>query len=261
MSIFINLSVIFWSLFPALMSYTQPSSTPLKVELRQLVANSDLLIPKASPNENQPDGFGLQGTPLNISLVNGIWSYETNGGFVGVKYSYNFIVGNKYYIFGKGKTTLSGINLYVEYAKRVAVPVGDTMQFFSNIITVGASASNLYVLDTRAVSSPTNSTSIDYIGAINITDLVSLGLLPGGLSDLEYKTLIDNILVEIGGTFQGSYFYTETIADNYKWFSTGFVEKTGERDFIDYFGFFVWLSFPYLFAFLIYKLLKGVIYG
>jgi len=73
--------------------------------------------------------------------------------------------------------------------------------------------------------------------------------------------LLDSILNEIGGTFQGYYFYSEGLNDSFNWFRSGFVSKNGERDFIDYLGFFVWLSFPYLFAFGVYKLLKGVIYG
>ncbi len=37
-----------------------------------LVANSDLLIPKASPNENEPLGFTYSANVTDVSLSNGI---------------------------------------------------------------------------------------------------------------------------------------------------------------------------------------------
>ena len=259
MSIFINLAVIFWSLFPSLLVYTDNQNEPLKVQLTQLVANSDLLIDDNS--DGTPDGFQYVNA-TDISLTNGIAKFTATAknGYFSKSNTNNYIIGNKYYHYARVKASNSNVRLYVDYPGASYYHSGSgTFEHLSLITELTAIRDNLYIMDNNV--SNWTPIEVDYIGAINITDLVSKGCLPAGLTDNEYKTLIDNILAEIGGTFQGDYFYSEGLTDNYKWFSTGFVEKTGERDFLDYLGFFVWFSFPYLFAFALYKLLKGVIYG
>lgn len=262
MNIFINLSVIFWSLFPALMSYTQPASTPLKVELIQLVANSDLLIPKASPNENVPLGFQYKERPTDITLTNGIATFTATAQFGRIQYDLTYPDSSLIYYFASVKTSSLNVSVSNNYASSSYHSGNNVYQLLSFVYKNNPATQPFKVASVRDVTtSGFVPIEVDYMGAINITDLVSRGMLPSGLTDNEYKSLIDSIINEIGGTFDGSYFYTETISDNYKWFSTGFVEKTGERDFIDYLGFFVWLVVPYLFAYLIYKLLKGVLHG
>lgn len=258
MSIFINLAVIFWSLFPSLVSYTDNQPDPLKVQLSQLVANSDLLI---DDNSNSvPDGFTYN-TATDISLTNGVAKFTATAKFAKIAPSSrsNFNSSDTFYSYAnfKSDSNLVALAKYdsgtVKHSGSGNFEFHSTIGVFSNVYLIGQ------VADHRA--SGWTPIEVDYIGAINISDLVSRGMLPGGLTNNEYKTLIDDILLELGSTFQDDYFYSESLNDSFNWFSSGFVSKNGERDFLDYLGFFVWLVVPCLFAFLVYKLLKGVIYG
>jgi len=256
MSIFINLAVIFWSLFPSLVSYTDNQPDPLKVQLSQLVANSDLLIDDNS--DNVPDGFQYY-KATDRSLTNGIAKFTVTAQWGGLQFVLSGYSGQVLYTFGRFKSDSNNVRL--TNAQTISVPHSGSGQFeFASFVeTLNNNIRYLQVGDYR--SSGWTPIEVDYIGAINITDLVSRGMLPSGLSDNEYKTLIDDILLELGSTFQDDYFYSESLNDSFNWFRSGFVSKNGDRDFLDYLGFFVWLVVPYLFVFLVYKLLKGVIRG
>jgi hypothetical protein len=65
-------------------------------------------------------------------------------------------------------------------------------EFVSKITTQDTDA--IYILDQRGGTSEPITTEVDYIGAINITDLVSRGILPSGLSNDEYKEMIDRAM-------------------------------------------------------------------
>ena len=54
-----------------------------------LISNSDLLID--SNSDGIPDGFTTQGTITVNSLVGGIWSVATDGGYKGIKYNLSLI--------------------------------------------------------------------------------------------------------------------------------------------------------------------------
>ena len=256
MSIFINLAVIFWSLFPSLLVYSDNQDEPLKVQLTQLVANSDLLIDDNS--DGVPDGFSYNANTTDISLTNGIAKFTATARYGGFSSPLVVTIGVEYYVFANIKVSSTPDIVGLNTPLPTRHSGSDNFELISNVFTATDNR-RISVLDIR--TSGFTPIEVDYMGAINITDLVSRGLLPGDLSDLEYKTLLDSILNEIGGTFQEDYFYSESLTDNYNWFRSGFVSESGERDFLDYLGFFVWLSCPYLFAFVLYKLLKGVLYG
>lgn len=157
-----------------------------------LVANSDLLIPQASPNENQPLGFYFQ-KANNISLSNGICSFTSTDiwGTIGSA-TYSFTVGHKIYYYGRFKSDNKG---YIIGPANIAGSLvyhnasGD-FQFISNITTADGIFNSVSVGDGTTGGGKT--IEVDYIGAINITDLVSRGILPSGLTDAGYKTILDN---------------------------------------------------------------------
>ena len=51
------------------------------------------------------------------------------------------------------------------------------------------SRDNLFIMDNNV--SNWTPIEVDYMGAINITDLVSRGILPSGLTNVQYKTILD----------------------------------------------------------------------
>ena len=55
-----------------------------------------------------------------------------------------------------------------------------------------ASSTAHYIRVISIASSNWTPIEVDYIGAINITDLVSRGILPSGLTNAQYKEILDN---------------------------------------------------------------------
>lgn len=250
MNIFISLSVIFWSLFPSLISYTQGNELPEKIKLTNLVSNGDLLIAKASPNENQPLGFTYF-SATNITLSDGIATFTANAQFGRISSisSTNYL-SNKLYLFSRFKSNSANVNLTFGQGITVFHLGDNNYHLVSMVNDISVSSRFLQVSDYR--TSAWTPIEIDYIGAINLTAIFGVGNEPT-------KLYMDNLINEIG-YFEGDYYYSSSLVDNYKWFSTGFVDKTGERDFLDYLGFFVWLLVPPISIYLLYKLMKGVIY-
>lgn len=247
MNIFISLSVIFWSLFPSLISYTQATQPPQKIKLTNLVSNGDLLTAKSSPYENQPLGFNFPLT-TNVILTSGIVTYTptSQNGSMALANTSIFNVNDKYYRFARVKSTSS---LFGYILPNNFYSIVGEWELISSITSGNVAViSRLYDNKTSGFTP----IEVDYIGAINLTAIFGVGNEPN-------KEYMDNIINEIG-YFDGDYYYSSSLTDNYKWFSTGFIDKTGERDFLDYLGFFVWLAVPPIFIYLLYKLMKGLIY-
>jgi len=181
MSIFINLAVIFWSLFPSLLVYTDNQDEPLKVQLTQLVANSDLLIDDNA--DNIPDGFSYSNA-TDISLTNGIATFTASAKYGQIRPANSSIFNTLdiYYSYANFKSDSNLVGVATSTGSRVSHSGSGNFEFhstigvFSNVSLIGN------INDSR--TSDWTPIEVDYIGAINITDLVSRGLLPGGLSDL-----------------------------------------------------------------------------
>lgn len=265
MNIFITLSVIFWSLFPSLISYTQGSQPPQKIKLTNLISNGNF-----SHGINEYVGYYnanisiendylkvIKAQASNISSIN----YKKSTGIIGHKYYYSisiktsgtdaFDYGGVYNIIDSNDTTQS-----MRSQPRYFSGVGGQFTNFTRI----SSLNTLTYIEANTVTRFYISTngaknSIYYIDDLLLIDLTSCY----GLGNEPSKAFIDELINRVG-YFEGDYYYSTSLGDNYKWFTTGFVEKTGERDFIDYLGFFVWLAVPPISLYLLYKLIKGVIY-
>lgn len=253
MSIFISLSVIFWSLFPSLISYTQGTQPPQKIKLTNLVSNGDLLTPSTT-NVNIPKGF-ISSTNTNISLINGVFTFTpiSRYGQLARPSNAGAIIGNVYYLFSYVKsssteTLLIGYGYSTSFLKKHS---GNGQWELLSVVGNKTNTDNRIEVQSNLLTdfSPIQ---VDYIGLINLTSVFGVGNEPS-------KAYMDELINDIG-YFEGDYYYTTSLDDNYKWFSTGFVEKTGERDFLDYLGFFVWLAVPPISIYLLYKLMKGLIY-
>ena len=154
-----------------------------------LISNSDLLID--SNSDGIPDGFTTQGTITVNSLINGIWSFSTTGGFRGIKYSIpNLPIGS--YIFARYKAFSPYVRFSGSTTDYISHSGNDQFEFVSKITTQETDA--VFILDQRGGTQEPITTEVDYIGAINITDLVSRGILPSGLSNDEYKEMIDRAM-------------------------------------------------------------------
>lgn len=149
-----------------------------------IVANSDLLID--SNSDGVPDGFTYN-YATDISLTNGIAKFTATekNGFFG---KFNFAtIGKKYYQFCRVKADSN----YVRMSRLSGNAYHSGSGNFEYLSVVGnASYGSLTVDDNR--TSGWTPIEIDYIGVINITDLVSRGILPSGLTDAQYKTILDN---------------------------------------------------------------------
>ena len=97
-----------------------------------------------------------------------------------------------YYIYSRYKTS----STYVRIQPDLGVSHSGSGQFelVSGIYSGASAPLYILILDQRAGTSEPITTEIDYIGAINITDLVSRGILPSGLTNNEYKEIIDKAM-------------------------------------------------------------------
>ena len=156
-----------------------------------LVPNSDLLID--SDSDNTPDGFLYNRDTTDISLTNGIAKFTAtakDGSFCR-KNTDTYIIGNKYYHYAKVKASNSYVRLYVLNPSTSCYHSGSgTFEHLSFISELTAIRDNIYIMDSS--SSDWTPIEVDYIGAINITDLVSRGILPSGLTNAQYKDILDN---------------------------------------------------------------------
>ena len=150
-----------------------------------LVANSDLLID--SESNGIPDGFDLTAATAN-SLVDGIFSFTatTSGGRITVSDMSMFNTTDYFYTFAKIKADSSLVNLSTLYSHSGS----GNFEFLSGVYKF----SGVYFIDQIKDYRTSGWTPIevDYIGAINITDLVSRGILPSGLTNSQYQDILDN---------------------------------------------------------------------
>ena len=156
-----------------------------------LVANSDLLIPKASPNENEPLGFTYT-SATDISLTNGIAKFTATARFGKISPSsvspFNTV--DKFYHYAKIKSDSALVGIPLPISGTSYHSGSGNFEFISNL---GVFVNRYFlgqVFDYR--TSDWTPIEVDCMGAINITDLVSRGILPSGLTDAQYKTILDN---------------------------------------------------------------------
>jgi lysophospholipase L1-like esterase len=157
------------------------------LESENLIPNSDLLIPKASPNENQPLGFTYNNA-TDITLSNGIAKFTATSlyGQLFKNFSGN---NNKFYVFGSVKANSNLVRLTANTAGAVSHSGSGNFEYLSTIQIIPDNNS-LFVADFR--TSNFTPIEVDYMGAINITDLVTRGILPSGLTDAQYKAILDS---------------------------------------------------------------------
>ena len=251
MNIFISLSVIFWSLFPSLISYTQGNEPPQKNKLTNLVINGDF-------SEDTILGW-TNYNKANLSYDNGQIKSIINPPNGTFRYNLTTASVGKYYVYFNHQI-INSINGTVS----LRFQNSSNSDVFYKLIKTGLT-NNTYdysdILDITSV--------FQYFGLQIGTTAVATSLLDNvilinltanfGVDNEPSKTFMDELINDIG-FFRGDYYYSSSLTDNYKWFSTGFVDKTSERDFLDYLGFFVWLVVPPISIYLLYKLMKGVIY-
>lgn len=156
-----------------------------------LVANSDLLIPKASPNENEPLGFSYS-RATDISLTNGIAKFTATANFGRMfRTDVNIGVGETVYYFARVKTSNNNTRFYGGNSF-TSVPNTNSFEFISAVKTP-LSSTNITLIGVYDNSfSNFTPIEVDYMGAINISDLVSRGILPSGLTDAQYTNILDN---------------------------------------------------------------------
>ena len=156
-----------------------------------LISNSDLLID--SNSDGVPDGFTCYKATAN-SLVNGIVNFTATAQYGRLDY-YNatlFNDTNTYYCYARVKsdkntTGLLGANDSGGYAYHSG---SGEYEIISKVYVASSTAHYIRVIS--IASSNWTPIEVDYIGAINITDLVSRGILPSGLTNAQYKEILDN---------------------------------------------------------------------
>ena len=152
-----------------------------------LISNSDLLID--SDSDGVPDGFLYYGGTTDISLSNGIAKFTVtarNGRF----YCNYTALTAKYYVFARYKADSNLVRLRFSAGTFVSHSGSGNFEFISMVNDVSSGTSNIEINDYR--NSDWTPIEVDYMGAINITDLVSRGILPSGLTDSQYKDILDN---------------------------------------------------------------------
>jgi len=159
---------------------TQSQTTKIKLvsdlmnRVPNLVSNSDLLIPKASPNENQPLGFYYAGATTDISLVNGIAKFTATsqlGRFVN-NFSGN---NNKFYVFGSVKANSNLVRLTANVVGGAVSHSGSGNFEYLSTIQIIPDGNGLLVADYR--SSGWTPIEVDYVGAYNITTFINAGVV------------------------------------------------------------------------------------
>jgi hypothetical protein len=170
-------------------------NTLTSLESENLISNSDLLID--SNADNIPDGFEYTNA-TDISLTNGIAKFTATARYGHIRQItpnvFNLVNGNTYYFYSKVKSTsepymlLSGVGVYISIVN------DGNWQFTSKIFTASSNYSGTGVRINDDSTSDWTPIEVDYMGAINITDLVYRGILPSGLTNLQYKDMLDNAI-------------------------------------------------------------------
>jgi len=153
-----------------------------------LVSNSDLLID--SNSDGIPDGFQYYNA-TDISLTNGIAKFTATAQYGYLNYAYTFTANDLIYFYGKFKSDSNLVGILGANNDGVWTfhSGSGNYEFISNIKTA-TPYNNVRLSDRR--SSGFTPIEVDSIGAINITDLVNRGILPSGLTNSQYKDILDN---------------------------------------------------------------------
>ena len=159
-----------------------------------LISNSHLIID--SNSDNIPDGF-TYADATDISLVNGIAKFTATAQHGCIRQLtpnvFNTVNGNTYYFYSKVKTITADCKMLLSGVGQDTSIVNDgNWQFTSKIFTASSSYSGTGVRINDASASDFTPIEVDYMGAINITDLISRGILPSGLTNSQYKDILDN---------------------------------------------------------------------
>ena len=152
-----------------------------------IVANSDLLLD--SNSDAVPDNFSLAGATAQ-SLVNGVFTGIATVQFGRIQQYITYDIGDTIYYFSNVKADSNSVKLSNNYYIIASHSGSNSFEFLSGIKTMSNEIKIISVRDDRA--SGWTPVEVDYIGAINITDLVSRGILPSGLTNAQYKTILDN---------------------------------------------------------------------
>lgn len=262
MNIFISLSVIFWSLFPSLISYTQGTEPPQKIKLTNLVSNGDFSNPVVSHWVSSYATLSIENCKLKaVGLGTGRWVNISRNIDLSIQTFSKFYLS----VYQESEPSIVSREAYLRFHNssntqiEVLTSASTLLDGTHSYLFTSTNPSSVKLRSIEIESA--YSSSADALNKINYLDNVVLINLTATFGDGNEptKTYMDSLINDIG-YFEGDYYYSSSLEDNYKWFSTGFVDKTGERDFLDYLGFFVWLAVPPISIYLLYKLMKGVIY-
>ena len=153
-----------------------------------LLTNCDLLID--SNSDNVPDGF-VYNNATDISLTNGIVKFTATAQFgriVTISTS-AFNTTDLFYSYARVKADSNQVKL-----SATTTHSGSGEFEFLSVCRVFDIGVNYVVHISDFRSSGWTPIEVDYIGAINITDLVSRGILPQGLTNAQYKEMLDSLI-------------------------------------------------------------------
>lgn len=157
--------------------------------------NFDMMVPRASPNQDIPFGF-TSTTLTNRSLVNGIFT-GTGTNPNDAIYANNMVsvLGEIYYSFARVKSNSNKVRLVdgKPYASQYHTG-SDNWELLSFITPPKTNTNHTLGIDLGSAVTGGATFSVDYMGTINITDLVSRGILPLGLTNAQYKEMLDNAI-------------------------------------------------------------------
>jgi hypothetical protein len=156
-----------------------------------LISNSDLLID--SNADNIPDGFQYYNA-TDISLTNGIAKFTATARYGFLQFVLSGFNNQTMYTFARVKADSGNVVLTNSQSFAIAHSGSGQFEFLSIVQTFTANTRYLQVSDLR--TSGWTPIDVDYIGAINITDLVSRGILPSGLTNSQYKEMLDNAIYD-----------------------------------------------------------------
>ncbi|MDI9503784.1 MAG: hypothetical protein QM205_02435, partial [Bacillota bacterium] len=170
-------------------------NTLSSLDSENLIPNSDLILD--SNSDGIPDGFGYNSNTTDKTLVNGIAKFTATAAYSGLyKGLSNQTIGDIHYHYARIKTDApAGKVILGGYGGSAGNILSNDFQFISRITNPLTSAFvNAVIQDTRTTDY--TPIEVDYMGVINITDLVSRGILPSGLTNNEYKEMIDKALFD-----------------------------------------------------------------
>ena len=154
-----------------------------------LLTNSDLLID--SDSNNVPDGFTYL-TATDISLVNGIAKFTATARFGQLQFRLSGFNTQTIYLYARVKADSNLVRLSNAQTLNTSHSGSGQFEFLSLVETLNSDVRYPQVHDYR--TSDWTPIEVDCLGAINITDLVSRGILPQGLTNAQYKEMLDSLI-------------------------------------------------------------------